>query len=71
MLSPFHISPPETPYPILPLIASMRVLFNIPTHSHLPALAFPYIEASFSYLILINLSLHVEIPYWTLFPTFL
>jgi hypothetical protein len=49
----------------------MRVLFNIPTHSHLPALAFPYIEASFSYLILINLSLHVEIPYWTLFPTFL
>ena len=38
--------PLGTPYPILPLPASMRVLPHPPTHSRLPALAFPYTVAS-------------------------
>ena len=39
MLSPFPVSPLlETPYPILPPPASMRVFLHPPTHSHLPAL---------------------------------
>jgi len=43
MLSPFLISPPETPYPILPPPASMRVLSHQPIHSLLPlSLAFSY-----------------------------
>jgi hypothetical protein len=46
MLSPFLVSPPKTPYPILPLRASMRVLLHPFTHSCLPALAFPYTGAS-------------------------
>jgi hypothetical protein len=37
-LSPFLLSPPETPYPIPPRPESMRVY--LPTHSILPALAF-------------------------------
>ena len=41
MLSPFPVSPLETPYP-----ASMRVLPHPPTHSHLTGLAFLYTEAS-------------------------
>ena len=39
---PFPGLPFRTPYPILPPPASMRVLPHPPTHSHLPALAFPY-----------------------------
>lgn len=35
-------SPPETPYTIPPLPASIRVLLHLPTHSHLTFLAFPY-----------------------------
>jgi hypothetical protein len=42
---PFLGFPPEIPYPIPPPPASMRVLSNPPTHSHLPALAFPYTGA--------------------------
>ena len=46
MLSPFLVSPLETPYPIHPLPVSMRVFPHPPNHSHLPVLAFPYIRAS-------------------------
>ena len=46
MLFPFLLSPLETPYPILPNTASVRVLPHPPTHSCLPILAFPYIRAS-------------------------
>jgi hypothetical protein len=42
MLSPFQVSPLETLYPILFSPASMIVLPLPPTHSCLPALAFPY-----------------------------
>ena len=42
MLPPFQVFPLETPYLIPPLPASMSLLPNPPTHSHLPALAFPY-----------------------------
>ena len=42
MLSPFLVPPPETPYPVPSPPASMRVFPHPPTHSHLPALAFPY-----------------------------
>ena len=45
MLSPFQVSPLETPYSIPSLPASVRVLPRLPTHSCLPALAFPYIIA--------------------------
>ena len=45
MLYPFPVSPLETPYPILCLPASMSDFPDPCTHSHLPALAFPYIEA--------------------------
>jgi hypothetical protein len=31
MLSPFLVSPPETPYPISPFPASMRALIHPPT----------------------------------------
>ena len=40
MLSPFFVSPLQTPYPISPYPASMRVLPHPPTHSSLNALAF-------------------------------
>ena len=46
MLSPFPVSPLETPYHILPHLASMRVPHNPPTYSHLPASAFSYTGAS-------------------------
>jgi hypothetical protein len=36
---------PEVTYPILPPPAFMRVFPHPPTHSHLPALAFPYTGA--------------------------
>ena len=45
MLSPFPVSPLQTPYPIVASPASMWVLPHPPTHSHLPALAFPYTAA--------------------------
>ena len=42
MLSPFSVHPlRETPYPILPPPASMRVFLHPPTHSHLPTLNSP------------------------------
>jgi len=44
MLSPFPVSPLQTPYPILPYPASRRVLS--PTHSHLTILVFLYTGAS-------------------------
>jgi hypothetical protein len=46
MLSPCPVSLLETPYPILPTPASMRVLPHTATHSHLPNLTFPYSGAS-------------------------
>ena len=46
MFSPFQVFPPETPYPSLPPLASMRVLPHSPTHFRLPTLAFPYTGAS-------------------------
>jgi hypothetical protein len=45
MLSPFPPPPPEAPYPIFPLPASIRMLTYLPTHSQLPALAFPFTGA--------------------------
>ena len=45
MLSPFSVSPQETPYPIIPPPASMRVVPHPPTHSYLLAPAFPYTGA--------------------------
>ena len=42
MPSPFPVSSPQTPDPLLPLSASMRVLPYLPTHSCLSDLAFPY-----------------------------
>ena len=45
MLSPFLVSPPQTPYPISPPPAPMRVLSHPLTHSHLTALAYPYTRA--------------------------
>ena len=45
MLSPFPVSPLETLYPLLPPPASIRVITHPPTHSLLPALAFPYTGA--------------------------
>jgi hypothetical protein len=46
MLSPFQVSPLESPYPISPPPASMRVLPYPPTHSSLPTVALPYTGAS-------------------------
>ena len=46
MLSSFPVSPPQTPYSLTPLPASMRVLLHLPTHSCLSTLAFPYPESS-------------------------
>ena len=46
MVSPFPVSPPKIPYPILPLHASMRVLPQPPNYSCLPALVFPYTGTS-------------------------
>jgi hypothetical protein len=46
MLSPFPVSPPESPYPIPCLPATMGVFPHPPIHPHLPALAFPYTGAS-------------------------
>lgn len=45
MFPPFPVSPLETPYPIPLPPASMWVLPYPPTHSCLPALAFPYTRA--------------------------
>ena len=45
MLSPFQVSPLEAPYTMLLPPASMRVLPNPLTYSHLPTLAFPYTRA--------------------------
>ena len=42
MLSPFLVSPPETPYPIPPTPASMTVFSHPLTHSSFPILTFPY-----------------------------
>ena len=42
MLFPFLVSPSETPSPIPPPSASMKMLPLPPTHSHLTVLAFPY-----------------------------
>ena len=41
----YPLLPLETPYPISPPPASMRVLPHLPTHSCLPALALPYTGA--------------------------
>ena len=38
MLSPFQVSPSETPYPIPLLPVSMGVFPHSPTNSHLPAI---------------------------------
>ena len=46
MLFIFLVSPLETPYPILPSPASMRMLTQPPTHSCFPALASLYTGAS-------------------------
>ena len=46
MSFPFHVSPLGGPYAISSHTASMRVLPHPSTHSHLPALAFPYTGAS-------------------------
>ena len=46
MLSPFLVSPLQIPNTISPSPASMAVLPNLPNHSHLTALAFPYTKAS-------------------------
>ena len=46
MLSPFLVSPLQTPYPISPYLASMRVLPHPPNHSCLTTLAFLYTGAS-------------------------
>ncbi|EAA20178.1 hypothetical protein [Plasmodium yoelii yoelii] len=43
-ISWFHTQ--KTPYPILPLLASMRVFPQPPTESSLPTLPFPYTGAS-------------------------
>jgi hypothetical protein len=45
MFLPFQISPLEPSYHISPPTVSMRMLLHPPTHSHLPALAFPYTGA--------------------------
>ena len=42
MSSPFPVSPPQTPYLLLPNPASIRVLPHLPTHSCLSTIAFPY-----------------------------
>jgi hypothetical protein len=41
MLSPFLVFPPETPYPILPLASTIRVLNHPATHSPPPPTGFP------------------------------
>jgi len=46
MLILFPVSPSQTPCPIPPPLASMRVLPHSPTYSCLPALEFLYIGAS-------------------------
>jgi len=46
MLLPFQVSPLQTPYPIPPNPASMKLLPYPPTHSCLTALAFLYTGAS-------------------------
>jgi hypothetical protein len=46
MLSPFLVSPAQTPYSIPPPPAFMRVFTNPPTQSCYPTLAFPYTGAS-------------------------
>jgi len=42
MLSPFLVSPPQTPYPTTLPPSSMRVLLHPPSLSHFTALAFTY-----------------------------
>jgi hypothetical protein len=39
---PFPGPLPETPYPILPPRASIRVFLHPPTHSHIHGLSFPH-----------------------------
>ena len=46
MLSPFPVSSLQTPYPIPPYPASMRVLPHLPSHSCLTTPAFLYTGAS-------------------------
>ena len=46
MVFTFPVSILQTPYPISPLTASMRLLTHLPTHSCLTTLAFPYTGAS-------------------------
>jgi hypothetical protein len=46
MLSPFQVSPQETPYPIPPIPTFMSVIPYPPTNAHLPTLAFPYTGVS-------------------------
>lgn len=38
MLSPFLVPPPETPYPIFPPPASLRVFLNPPTPTSPPSI---------------------------------
>ena len=45
MLSPFVVSIPKTPYPILPYPCFCEGV-PPPIHSHFPILAFPYTGAS-------------------------
>ena len=45
MLSPFLVSPAQTPYSIPPPPASRRVFHYQTTYSHLTALEFPYSAA--------------------------
>jgi hypothetical protein len=45
------ISPSQTPYPISPTPASVRVFPHAPTHYYLTILAFPYTGASSLHMI--------------------
>jgi hypothetical protein len=58
MLSPFPFLPLQTPYPIPPSPATMRVLSHSPTHSSLSALALPY-AGSLSFLRAKELPSHI------------
>ena len=49
MISPFQVTPPQTPYPISPSLfpfASMRMLLHPLPHFCLTALAIPYAGVS-------------------------
>ena len=45
MFSPFQVFPLENPYLLPPPTASIRILSHLPTHSHLPSMALPYIRS--------------------------